>query len=91
MFSESKEIDKLSHLNHTVSLLHYVAQFVALLDVYSDTFLSIHHIVTNIIQEYSKRLLVSDLVRYIVVCQTDAYPSAKLLPEQPKRTASNQP
>ncbi len=32
-----------------VSLLQYVAQFVALLDVYDDTFLSIHHIVTNII------------------------------------------
>ena len=63
-----------------MSLLQYVAQFVALLDVYSDTFLSIHHIVTNIIQEYPKRLLVSDLVRLSVVCQTDTYPSAKLLP-----------
>ena len=30
-------------------LLQYVAQFVALLDVYNDIFLSIHHIVTNII------------------------------------------
>ena len=49
MFSESKEIDKLSHLNQLVSLLQYVAQFVALLDVYNDTFLSIHHIVIHII------------------------------------------
>ena len=49
MFSESKEIDKLSHLNQLVSLLQYVAQFVALLDVYSDTYLSIHHIVIHII------------------------------------------
>lgn len=32
-----------------VRLLQYVAQFVALLDVYSDTFLSRHHFVTNII------------------------------------------
>lgn len=32
-----------------VSLLQYVAQFVALLDVYNDIFLSIHHTVTNII------------------------------------------
>lgn len=32
-----------------VRLLQYVAQFVALLDVYDDTFLSIHHTVTNII------------------------------------------
>ena len=79
MFSESKEIDKLSSLNHTVNLLQYLAQFVALLDAYNDTFLSIHHIVTNIIQEYPKRLPVSDLVRCIVVCQTDTYPSAKLL------------
>jgi len=29
--------------------LQYVAQFVALLDVYSDTFLSTHHIVICII------------------------------------------
>ena len=63
-----------------MSLLQYVAQFVALLDVYSDTYLSIHHIVTNIIQEYPKLLPVSALVRFIVVCQTDAYPSDKLLP-----------
>ena len=28
-----------------------------------------------------KRLPVSDLVRSIDVCQTDAYPSAKLLPQ----------
>ena len=48
-FSEGKEIDKLSHLNHMVRLLQYVAQFVALLNVYDDTFLSIHHIVTNMI------------------------------------------
>ena len=32
-----------------------------------------------------KRLPVSDLVRCIVVCQTDAYPSVKLLPEQRNR------
>lgn len=32
-----------------VRLLQYVAQFVAFLDVYDDTFLSIHHIVTNIV------------------------------------------
>lgn len=32
-----------------VRLLQYVAQFVALLGVYDDIFLSIHHIVTNII------------------------------------------
>ena len=32
-----------------VRLLQYVAQFVALLDVYDDTFISIHHIVTNMI------------------------------------------
>lgn len=32
-----------------VRLLQYVAQFVAFLDVYDDTFLSINHIVTNII------------------------------------------
>lgn len=37
-----------------------------------------------------KRLHVSDLVRCIVVCQTDAYPSAKFLPEQPKQTPTNQ-
>ena len=60
-----------------VRLLQYVAQFVAFLDVYDDTFLSIHHIVTNII--IPKRLSVSDFVRCIVVCQTDAYPSVKLM------------
>ena len=37
-FSEGKEIDKLSHLNNMVSLLQYVAQFEALLDLYDDTF-----------------------------------------------------
>ena len=79
-FSWSEVIDKLSHLNHTVSLLQYVALFVALLDVYSDTFLIIHHIVTHIIiRIFPKWLSSSDLVRFIVVCQTDAYPSAKLL------------
>ena len=72
-----------------VSLLQYVAQFVALLDVYSDIFLCIHHIVTNIIQEYPKRLPVSDLVRFIVVCQTDAYPSAKLLPRTAETDIAN--
>ena len=48
-FCRCEVIDKLSHLNHTVSLLQYVAQSVALLDVYDDTFISIHNIVTNII------------------------------------------
>lgn len=32
-----------------VSLLQYVAQFVALLDAYNDTYLSIHNIVICII------------------------------------------
>ena len=61
-FSECEVIDKLSHPNHTVSLLQYVAQFVALLGVYDDIFLSIHHIVTNIIlrispSDYPSRIL----------------------------------
>ena len=37
-----------------------------------------HHTYTQSFQ--LKRLPVSDLVRSIVVCQTDAYPSVKLLP-----------
>jgi len=37
-----------------------------------------HH--TYILSFQLKRLPVSDLVRSIEVCQTDAYPSAKLLP-----------
>ena len=48
-FYECEVIDKLSHLNHMVSLLQYVAQFVALLDAYNDTYLSIHNIVICII------------------------------------------
>ena len=45
-----------------VRLLQYVAQFVALLGVYDDIFLSIHHIVTNIIlrispSDYPSRIL----------------------------------
>ena len=62
-----------------MSLLQYVAQFVALLDVHNDTFLSIHHIVIHLYKNIPKRLPVSDLVRCIVICQTDAYPSAKLV------------
>lgn len=62
-----------------VRLLQYVAQFVALLGVYDDIFLSIHHIVTILYKNIPKRLSVSDFVRCIVVWQTDAYQSAKLL------------
>ena len=65
-----------------MSLLQYVAQFVALLDVYrlfKTTIVSIQNIVIYIIWEYSKRLSSSDLVRSIVVCQTDAYPFGKLV------------
>ena len=35
-----------------------------------------------------KQLPILDLVRSIVVCQTDTYPSVKLLPEQPKRSVA---
>ena len=63
-----------------MSLLQYVAQFVALLDVYDDTFLSTHHIVIHIIyKNIPNLLLISDTIRCIVVCQTDAYPSGKLV------------
>ena len=43
-----------------MSLLQYMAQVVALLGVYDDTFLSIHHIVIHIILEYTKRPPVSE-------------------------------
>ena len=62
-----------------VRLLQYVAQFVALLDVYDDTFLSIHHIITILYKNTPKRLPVSDLVFCFAVYQTDTYLSVKLL------------
>ena len=73
-----------------VRLLQYVAQFVSLLDVYNDIFLSIHHIVTNIIlrifpSDYSSRILSVALsfVRPMPISLANS------CPEQPKQIVAN--
>lgn len=70
-----------------VRLLQYVAQFVALLDVYDDTFLSIHHI-------YYIRISPSDYPsRIFSVALSFVRPMpislANSCPEQPKQIVAN--